>query len=155
MDVQDWMAKKLSLMKNYAHHRETVQDPKSIAAMATYEGEEVTAQVIESEEDAYAIDGMASKATDEIQHQDVAQGNEMDKEGDATATLDKQALDCEHSDEEKLKDTEDIIFERTGKKIVFSYKKKMLIVIVIMWFMQKAMRMMIQKHLKWQSVLEN
>jgi len=35
--------------------------------MATDEGEEVTTKVIESEEDADAIDGMASKITDEIQ----------------------------------------------------------------------------------------
>jgi len=59
---------------------------------------------------------MTSKATNEIQQQDVAvHGNEME-EGDATAAVDKQALDGEYSDEEGLKDTEDIIFDRTWEE---------------------------------------
>ena len=60
---------------------------------------------------------MTSKATNEIQQQDVAvHGNEMEEEGDATAAVDKQALDGEYSDEEGLKDTEDIIFDRTWEE---------------------------------------
>ena len=65
---------------------------------------------------------MASKTTDEIQqHHVIVQGNEME-EGDAIAAVDKQVLDDEYSYEEKLEDTEDNIFDRTGKKIVFGDK---------------------------------
>ena len=61
----------------------------------------------------------------------------MEKEGDATVAVDKQVLDGDYSNEKELEDGEDIIFDKAVNKIVFGDKMKMLIVMVIIWLMQK------------------